>query len=180
MKGVVFTEFLEMVEDKFGYETVDSIIVKSEVKSQGAYTSIGTYPSSEMFALVEQLSDEQNIPFSTLLNVFGNYLFHRFAKIYHPLGFEEMKSSFDLLESIEEHIHIQVQKLYAKSELPTFSTYRETENRLVMMYQSERAMGDLAVGLIEGCLKHFGETASIEKVNITEDGKKVKLTIEKY
>ncbi|MEZ4883670.1 MAG: heme NO-binding domain-containing protein [Chitinophagales bacterium] len=178
MKGVVFTEFLEMVEDKFGYETVDSIIVKSEIKSQGAYTSIGTYPSSEMFALVEQLSDEQNIPIPTLLNAFGNYLFHRFAKIY-SFVFEGMKTSFELLESIEQHIHVQVKKLYPDAELPNFSVRREGANRLVMMYQSERAMGDLAVGLIQGCLEHFGETASIRKTNETEDGKKVKLTIEK-
>ena len=56
MKGVVFTEFLEMVEDQFGYETVDAIIVNSKVPSEGAYTAVGTYPSSEIFSLVEHLS----------------------------------------------------------------------------------------------------------------------------
>ena len=48
MKGIVFTEFLELVEDKFGLETVDEIIQKSDLESNGIYTSIGTYKFSEM------------------------------------------------------------------------------------------------------------------------------------
>ena len=31
MKGIVFTEFLEMVEEKFGYEMVDEIIAEGEI-----------------------------------------------------------------------------------------------------------------------------------------------------
>jgi len=178
MKGVVFTEFLEMVEDQFGYETADTIIVNSKVPSEGAYTSVGTYPSSEMFALVEHLSINQNIPIPTLLNVFGRYLFHRFAKVY-LFAFEGMDSAFELLQKIEHHIHVQVKKLYPDAELPTFRTEKTAENQLVMYYQSERSMGDLAVGLIQGCLEHFEEEATIVKENETEDGKNVKFTITK-
>ena len=35
MKGIVFTEFLEMVEEKFGLEVVDYIIESSELASEG-------------------------------------------------------------------------------------------------------------------------------------------------
>ena len=48
MKGIVFTEFLEMVETKFGLETVDNIIENSDLKSEGIYTSVGTYDFNEM------------------------------------------------------------------------------------------------------------------------------------
>ena len=41
MKGIVFTEFLEMVEDQSG----------------GAYTSVGTYDHNEIFRLVNCLSE---------------------------------------------------------------------------------------------------------------------------
>ncbi len=179
MKGVVFTEFLEMVEDQFGYETADAIIVKSKVPSEGAYTAVGTYPSSEIFALVSELSINQNIPIPTLLNVFGKYLFHRFAKVY-SFAFEGMNSAFELLQKIEHHIHVEVQKLYPDAELPTFRTEKTEENQLVMYYHSERSMGDLAVGLIQGCLEHFEEKGTIVKENETEDGKNVKFTITKH
>ena len=55
MKGIIFTEFLEMVEEKFGYEVVDEIISKSELKSNGIYTSVGTYAREEMMVLVDHL-----------------------------------------------------------------------------------------------------------------------------
>ena len=40
MKGIVFTEFLDMVEKEFGYETVDHIIENSELSSNGIYTCL--------------------------------------------------------------------------------------------------------------------------------------------
>ena len=42
MKGIVFTEFLEMVEAQFGLDTVDAIIENSDLPSRGAYTAVGT------------------------------------------------------------------------------------------------------------------------------------------
>ncbi len=56
MKGIVFTEFLEMVEAEFGLETADKIIMDSKLASNGAYTVVGTYDPSEMGQLVTNLS----------------------------------------------------------------------------------------------------------------------------
>ena len=55
MKGIVFTEFLEMVEETIGLETVDYIIYKSELKSEGIYTSVGTYDFFEMLSLISNI-----------------------------------------------------------------------------------------------------------------------------
>jgi len=41
MKGIVFTEFLEMVENKFSPELADRIIEGAEVPSGGVYTAVG-------------------------------------------------------------------------------------------------------------------------------------------
>ena len=46
MKGIVFTEFLDLVEEKFGLEMVDAIISQSKLESKGVYTSIGVFASS--------------------------------------------------------------------------------------------------------------------------------------
>ena len=61
MKGIIFREFLEMVEEQFGYKTVDTIIENSNLASKGIYTSVGTYPHQEMFSLVKELSALTNI-----------------------------------------------------------------------------------------------------------------------
>jgi len=84
MKGIVFREFLEMVESKFGYEVVDQIIEKSNLRSKGAYTSVGTYPHGEIFELVKQLSLILNIEEDKLFTAYGAYVFGSFL-IAHPI-----------------------------------------------------------------------------------------------
>ena len=42
MKGIVFTEFLEFVEDQMGPDMVDTIIDDCELSTGGAYTGQGT------------------------------------------------------------------------------------------------------------------------------------------
>jgi hypothetical protein len=45
MKILFFTAFLEMVEDKFGYEVMEDIISKSELPSNGSYIAVGIHSS---------------------------------------------------------------------------------------------------------------------------------------
>jgi hypothetical protein len=81
MKGIVFTEFLEMVEDTFGLETTDTIIENSKLPSEGIYTSVGTYDFNEMVSLLTSLSEEVNIPANDLLYTFGLYLLIVWARL---------------------------------------------------------------------------------------------------
>ena len=84
MKGVVFTEFLEMVERQFGEVVLDDLLLATEAKltNNGAYTSIGTYPHEEMVALIVQLSALTETPVPTLLQAFGGYLAGTFSAAY--------------------------------------------------------------------------------------------------
>ena len=71
MKGIVFTEFFEMVEQKFDYTMVDKLLANTELPSGGIYTSVGTYSHTEMVSLVVKLSQETSIPIPDLLRVFN-------------------------------------------------------------------------------------------------------------
>jgi len=82
MKGIVFTEFLEMVEKEFGYEMVDQIIQENNLKSGGVYTAIGTYDHAEIVALLTSLSSATEVEAAALLKAFGRYLFDTFLKNY--------------------------------------------------------------------------------------------------
>ena len=55
MKGVVFTEFLDMVADRFSPDMVEDIIDDAQLPSGGAYTAVGTYPHEEMVAMADGL-----------------------------------------------------------------------------------------------------------------------------
>lgn len=175
MKGIVFTEFLEMVEKKFGYETVDSIITRSELESKGVYTSIGTYDHSEIVQLLMNLSYETNTDSEILLEEFGKYLFDTFLASY-PQFFDVVDNTFDFLSSIDSHIHVEVLKLYPEAMLPRFET--ETDGDVMtMVYISERKMSSLALGLIKKSVAHFDEQVSIQKEDIKEDGSTVKFVL---
>jgi hypothetical protein len=162
MKGVIFTEFLDMVEKKFSIDTVDKIIESSNLASGGSYTSVGTYPHTEMAELVVNLGRETGIPVKDLLIAFGNYLFSRLTNLYPGFVVFENGLLF-FLESIENHIHIQVRKLYPDAELPQFNTKRIHEKKLEMIYVSERHLGDLAEGLLMGAIEFFKQEASLKR-----------------
>jgi hypothetical protein len=82
MKGMVFTEFLEMVEEKFSPETAERIIESSELESSGVYTTVGTYDHHEMITLVTCLSRETGTPAPDPLRAFGEHLFERFHHLF--------------------------------------------------------------------------------------------------
>jgi hypothetical protein len=172
MKGLVFTEFLEMAEEQFGYATVDQILLESDLPSGGIYTTVGTYNHSEMFALVEQLSKSTHIAASELLRSYGRYMFRTFTRSYHHF-ITHSESAFSLFGSIQQHIHVEVKKLYPDAELPHFTVQQLSDNHLTMHYESERKLSDFAHGLIEGCLEHFDEKATVIKTNLNDDGSQV-------
>lgn len=178
MKGIIFTEFLEMVEEKFGYEVVDEIISKSELKSNGIYTSVGTYAREEMMVLVDHLHLKTGIEEAVLYEVFGEYLFSSLMKSYGHM-FVRIKDSFEMLQAVDQNIHLQVKMLYPEAELPKFEVSQLDDNTLKMIYKSERKMADLALGLIRGCLSYFNEKAEISKKALTDDCKVVEFIISK-
>lgn len=176
MKGIVFREFLEMVEAKFGYTIVDEIIEKSNIKSKGAYTSVGTYAHDEIFKLVKQLSLILDVGEEELFYSYGEYVFGSFLKAY-PNLLINYHDAFDLLSHIEGTIHADVLKLYPDAELPTIEIVERMNNSMIMIYRSQRKMSDFAAGLIQASLNYFNEKAIIQKEILTDDKSEVKFSI---
>lgn len=176
MKGIVFTEFLEMVEDQFGLETVDAIIEAADLPSEGIYTSIGTYEFNEMVLLLQELSKRVDLSVDDLLYSFGHYLFVSLAKA-HPDVIKSYVSPIGMLYSIEDHIHIHVKKLYPDAELPTFKILEKTDTSISMIYVSSRGLYRLAHGLIEKCFEHFNASSKVSYEILKEDGSEVKFDI---
>lgn len=176
MKGIVFTEFLDLVEDKFGLEMVDKIISQSTLESEGIYTSIGTYSFSEMLQLLENLSGNTAISIDDLLLVYAEHFFGVIEKSYPGL-LATYKNPIEMLASIEDHIHIEVRKIYPEAELPTFVIKDRKDKSLVMIYKSSRAMHHFGLGLMNKTFEHFNATATIVLEKIKEDGTEVKFII---
>lgn len=168
MKGIVFREFIDMVENEFSLEIADRIISASNLSTDGAYTAVGTYPHEEMVQLVSHLSELSGQPVPALLQHFGRLLFRRFAVI-HPKYATSHASVFSLLRELDGNIHAEVHKLYNDVELPSFRYEVVDENRMVFDYTSHRSLADFAQGMIEGCIAYFGEPVHVDRVDLPSD-----------
>jgi hypothetical protein len=168
MKGLVFREFLDMVEAQFSPETAEAIIGASALSTAGAYTTVGTYPHQEMVQLVSHLSTRTGHSVPELLRHFGRHLFDRLAT-HHPRYIEMHPNVFSLLKALDNHIHVEVRKLYSDTELPSFEHEELSDGRLTLTYTSSRRMADFAHGLIEGCIDHFQETILVERIDLPDD-----------
>lgn len=175
MKGIVFSEFLDLVEDKFGADMVDDIIDDSNVPSGGAYTAVGTYDHQEIVDLVVSLSKHTGISVPDLLKVYGQHLFGQLIAGY-PIFLEGVDDVFGFLRTLENHIHVEVRKLYPEAELPKF-VMEESDGKMSMHYQSERPFADLAEGLLNGCIHHFDQQVAFEREDVTDDGRSTKFTL---
>jgi len=177
MKGIVFREFLNMTEERFGDEVADIIITNANLPNQGAYTSVGTYNHEELVRLLLQLSKQTSISHDVLLKEFGQYVFQVFLKRYQNM-FSEVKDGFSFLSLIENTIHTEVLKLYPEAELPTIDVSHDSQV-LKLRYSSKRKLSDFAEGLILGCLSHFKEDVRITKEMMKDDGSEVLFTLTK-
>jgi hypothetical protein len=138
---------------------VDEIIEKSDLSTNGAYTAVGTYDFGEMVQLLTNLSESTKIEPKVLLHTFGLHLMDVFISSYASF-FQNKPTVYQFLESIDNHIHIEVKKLYPDAELPKF-THEYEGNDLRLFYSSKRNLSDLAHGLIEGCIKYYNESLKL-------------------
>ena len=178
MKGMVFTEFIEFVEDSFGFDTAQDMIDGAGLAGEGVYTGVGTYDSSELVSMVVRLSDLTKTDIPDLLSAYGKHLFLRFTKLY-PHFFPEKINIFDFLNKIDNYIHVEVKKLYPDAELPKVETLFMDENKMDILYTSSRKFGDFAQGLLLGAVSFFNENIEISKELVEEDGSKVKFILER-
>lgn len=183
MKGVIFTELLRMVEEKYGLKMVDDIIQTVDLPSKGVYTTVGTYPYFELEIILLELVKRTEIPLKDLIKGYGFYLFGRFSELY-PQIILNVFSTFFLLERLESFIHQDVHKLYPEAETPRFSICVPDEkqpNKLEIIYSSKHKLADLAEGLIEGAAFHFKENITVEREDFAvAKGAKAKFTLTKH
>jgi hypothetical protein len=169
VKGIVFREFIDMVESQFSTKTADTIIQASSLSTHGAYTSVGTYPHQEMVDLVSNLATQTGISVPDLLKHFGRHLFGRFVEI-HPNMTNAFSDVFSLLSALENTIHVDVNKLYRDAETPSFTYEQNGQQQMVFIYRSRRRMADFAQGLIAGCIAHFKENITIQRNDLPPQG----------
>ncbi|MCH9816048.1 MAG: heme NO-binding domain-containing protein [Actinomycetia bacterium] len=179
MKGIVFNDFLEMVEEDFDVVQLDLIMQTADLPGDGVYTSVGNYDYSELLGLIVAASEVTGVAIPALLYAFGHHLFQTLGKRFPEL-LAPMTGAFDLFLGIEDIIHAEVRKLYPDAELPRFECALVTPNQMTMLYESPRRLAVLAHGLIDAGAEHFDEDISVTAENLSDSpDEKVLFTLER-
>ena len=169
MKGIVFTTFNDMVENRIGISCWESLLEKVKPASGGIYTSVEDFPDEELVAMLGHLSTITGKPVDELLISFGQYLFDALAT-KHPVFVTDQASLFEFLKSIDGVIHKEVEKLYQNPNLPEISCEQPSPDLLLLHYRSPRRLCHLADGLIRGAAKQFNTAVLISHDLCMHDG----------
>lgn len=173
MKGIIFTEFLELVEDKFGLDVLDEILDMSE--DDGVYTAVGSYDHRDLVKLIVNLSKKTGIDAGTLQQVFGKVAFQALLRsIPMQSGIQSAQNTLQFIRLVEEYIHVEVKKLYPEAMPPTFDFVNEQDAEIIFDYNSARCMSHVCLGLIEGCADHFDDDIEIKMQPQVEDNSVVR------
>ena len=176
MKGVVFTELIEMIENECGLEVLDQVL--EETKLSGVYTTVGDYPESELFAILDSLGKATGLSTQEMLMGFSKCFFHMLSSQYQNF-FEMHKTSFDFLSALDSYIHPEALQLYPGASVPGFAPKRISETKLELIYTSKRKMPILARGLIEQTSAFYKEKLKVEELMLEADGSVVKFILTK-
>lgn len=167
MKGIIFTTFTKMIEEKFGLEMLDELIVNTKPKSEGIYISTATYEDAELINMVVYLSKKIDVPVEDLVRTFGHFTFQVLSKSFPH--FLENKTFKDFILSVHDVVHVEVKKLYPEAELPTFIYKNIKDNSLTMKYISNRNLPTLAEGLIQGAADYYNKNVKITLTECSEE-----------
>lgn len=159
MKGIVFNLLAEAVSQQYGDDTWDNLLDAADL--DGAYTSLGNYPDTDIVKLVMAASEALKQPPEAILRWFGRAAMPMLAARY-PNFFIHHLNTRSFLLTLNDIIHPEVRKLYPGAGTPEFEFDVSDSEVLSMTYQSPRKLCALAEGFVCGAADHYGETLKLE------------------
>ena len=163
MKGTIFTTFESFVVDSFGEDVYDDIVDAAELETTEPFVGPGTYPASDMMALVASACARLDLTADDALAAFGRYAFPKLAAAVPELmaGIDDARSFFESLESV---IHTEVRKLYPDAEPARFASEVTGPQTMLLHYRSPLGLHALVGGFIDAVGTWYDESIVHEVV----------------
>lgn len=167
MLGIIYSKFLDHLEERFSLNIVDQVIEDLNLPNHGAYSGVGFYNPKEFLNILQGVASNTQIPASNILYEYGQWLF---PELYHKYShYQEIPQDTILfLANLEKMMQREVFKLYQNVELPRFIVESQEENELRLLYHSNLPLGDFIEGFIRGGIQFFGDNVSCKRENIEQ------------
>ena len=160
MKGIIFNLVQGVISDTYGEDAWDVLL--DDAGLDGSYTSLGSYPDTDLLRLVGAASKRLEVPPDEVVRRLGQGAIPLLAERY-PDFFDPHSSTKPFLLTLNEIIHPEVRKLYPGADVPVFDFDTPADGVLILGYQSKRKLCALAEGFVLGAAQHYGETVQLEQ-----------------
>jgi len=167
MKGIIFNLVESVVIAELGVDAWDDVIDNAGVV--GAYTSLGTYPDSELLDIAAVVGGRLGADTGDVMRHVGQQSISRLYERY-PDFFTPHVEVFSFLLTLDSIIHPEVLKLYPGAIVPEFDFDLIDDKTLDLVYRSARQRCDFAEGLILGAAEHYGSTVTLSQPRCTLRG----------
>ncbi len=128
------------------------------------------------YSCLTHLSENTGISKDDLLLTYGEHFFD-VLEVSYPELLNSYTDPMEMISSIENHIHVEVKKIYPDAELPTFEIVKKTSNSLIMIYKSSRAMHHFGLGLMKKTFEYFNVISEIKLKKLNAQGTRVEFNI---
>ena len=160
MHGIVFEQLREYVWRNHGAEVWTQLLTEA-VPGRRFYAPDTGYPDQELEDLLAATSKKTGATRPELLTDLGIFIAPTLLDLYRPLVSPQW-GLLDFLEHVEETIHHVVRLDDPAAAPPRLRVERPDATRVLVHYDSERNMCDLAKGIITGLQKEYGQAIVIE------------------
>ncbi|GAA4834041.1 heme NO-binding domain-containing protein [Algivirga pacifica] len=163
MKGILFTELLEMVEGRFGFDVADHIVVENTFPHFGVYTAVGDYPYAEIECLLISLESATKVPMDQLLYDYGKHLFTVFKKSRID-WLKECTSSVSLIKKVLLHFQ-EVSRWTAEyQDFPEILLELDEVGQIVFRLKGDyiQSIPEVMRGFVDEVVYYYQETLTLE------------------
>ncbi len=178
MHGSIFVMLKRYVTHHYDFATWHRLVVQSGL-TETDFETQQVYPDEQLYQLVGMAAEHGGISATELQEKFGEFLVPDLLFMYHKLIFPGWRT-LELIENVESRMHHAVRRDMNGATPPVLYVERLSRDVIRVQYVSRRRMGALAVGIIRGVARHFGEQDQIRITPTTrEDGEHVEILVER-
>ena len=164
MRGLLFTDFVDMIESRYSLALADEVLSVAGLTAGGAYTTVGVYEFREFALLVDRVVERVQHSRAEILVEFGRFHFHKLRRLY-PHLMTGVNDTFALLDRADHPIHTTVTSVHAGAEVPQLLFERLSATQARLEYRSPRGLAHIAEGIVLEAAAHYKQTIRIETTN---------------
>ncbi len=179
MKGIVFVNFNEFINELWEDEFWDNLLNEAELPSGGVYTTFDTYDDQKLFTLIYQAVDKKNIYVKDAQFVSGKWVFREFYS-FAPAGVHNFTDVFESAHTVQSFIHLEADKLDTDTLHPKSMFLSGTPKKILSHYQSVGKLCFLCEDILPSPARHAGQKVKVSQIGCEhENGRCCALEVEK-